>query len=501
MKYERPNLISIVTTSSVTAQSISFILNWQNARVVGSNRALAGAALLLAAAGSVLDELLRRRARLRASRYAECCAAAAPAGSVSSLDGGGCRAQTRAFVQISPAPSCANSDAGADPPHEELHIDNKGFRRVVEKDFLFQSIGNGAFSVDTFFFISGLLVSHIFFKLTSKEDNQSKNKKKAGLLDSAVQFVGAFSYRVLRLTPPYFFVMLMAYLTSQWFSHNSVFPNPVADHVNCPRYWWRNLLYINTLFPVDSMCMIWSWYLANDTQFYTLALILLLLSKRYPKTAVVTLVILVISSLITTAVIVINTDHTPRVEEPLGLFDALYDKPWMRLGPYAVGMAVGLLLHRTGLKMQLHKAVVVSGWALAMTLSFSLVHGLYGSLGPVASAAYVALSHTAWSLTVGWVTVACVLGYGGPVNKLLSHPVLYPLSRITYCAYLTHPVIMLSVLMFMDAPVHMSRGTMSVTIFGYIVSSYLLSMIISLTFEAPVIALLNLLHPIRRKVK
>lgn len=31
--------------------------------------------------------------------------------------------------------------------------DNKAFRQLVEKDFLFQSISNGAFSVDTFFFI------------------------------------------------------------------------------------------------------------------------------------------------------------------------------------------------------------------------------------------------------------------------------------------------------------------------------------------------------------
>lgn len=39
----------------------------------------------------------------------------------------------------------------------------------------------------------------------------------------------------------------------KWFYYNSVFEPPTMDHVNCPNYWWRNLLYINTLFPVKDM--------------------------------------------------------------------------------------------------------------------------------------------------------------------------------------------------------------------------------------------------------
>jgi hypothetical protein len=36
-----------------------------------------------------------------------------------------------------------------------------------------------------------------------------------------------------------------------------------------------------------------------------------------------------------------------RIQEPFAHFDALYDKPWTRLGPYLVGMATGWLLHET----------------------------------------------------------------------------------------------------------------------------------------------------------
>jgi membrane-bound acyltransferase YfiQ involved in biofilm formation len=48
----------------------------------------------------------------------------------------------------------------------------------------------------------------------------------------------------------------------------------------------------------------------------------------------------------------------------------------------------------------------------------------------------------------------------GYVNKLLSCKFLYPLSRISYCAYLVHPVIMISVIMHMDSPMHLGRASM-----------------------------------------
>ena len=76
--------------------------------------------------------------------------------------------------------------------------DNKGFRQLVEKDFLFQSISNGAFSVDTFFFLSGVMVSYLFFKNTSKA-NKKEEMGTAGMLrNNSLQFLGVFSYRYLR---------------------------------------------------------------------------------------------------------------------------------------------------------------------------------------------------------------------------------------------------------------------------------------------------------------
>lgn len=56
-----------------------------------------------------------------------------------------------------------------------------------------------------------------------------------------------------RLTAPYLFTLGVVEVSMKWFNYNSVFEPPTMDHINCPNYWWRNILYINTLFPVEEM--------------------------------------------------------------------------------------------------------------------------------------------------------------------------------------------------------------------------------------------------------
>lgn len=135
------------------------------------------------------------------------------------------------------------------------YSDNMEYRKVVEKKFLFQTITNGAFSVDTFFFMGGLLVSFLYFRTNAKGDLNKLTQGTRGIVAGSLKFIGLLMYRFCRLTAPYMFVLGVVQVASKWFLSNSVFDPPTADHINCPKYWWRNLLYINTLFPVDQMVM------------------------------------------------------------------------------------------------------------------------------------------------------------------------------------------------------------------------------------------------------
>lgn len=49
-----------------------------------------------------------------------------------------------------------------------------------------------------------------------------------------------------------------------------------------------------------------------------------------------------------------------------------------------------------------------------------------------------------------WLCFVCA----GVVNSLLSFRALFPLSRLTYCAYLLHPLVMVVTAFSMDGPLH-----------------------------------------------
>lgn len=49
------------------------------------------------------------------------------------------------------------------------------------------------------------------------------------------------------------FVLLMAEISMRWIHNSSVFEPQSQNHVSCDKYWWRNILYINSLYPMKDM--------------------------------------------------------------------------------------------------------------------------------------------------------------------------------------------------------------------------------------------------------
>ncbi|CAH0552702.1 unnamed protein product [Brassicogethes aeneus] len=377
------------------------------------------------------------------------------------------------------------------------YSDNMEYRKVVQKEFLFQTILNGTFSVDTFFFTSGLLVSFLYFRTNAKGKLDPLTNGTTGFLAGFLHFVGLIMYRFARLTAPYLFSVGLVEVSMKWFHYNSVFEVPALDHENCPKYWWRNILYINTLYPVEEMCMLWSWYLSDDTQFYIIGAIMLIVAANHFKSAAALLIIFVTSSWITTGYIAYSHSHIPGSDDPLALFDKIYDKPWTRLGPYLIGMCCGWLLFKKDCRIRMSKLTLTVGWTASVSVLLSLVYGLYEvNLHPIAGAAYSSLSHSAWAMGLAWIVVACVTGHGGVANKILSSTILYPFSRVTYCVYLIHPIVIRLMVMSTDSPMHLGFIITFIIFLGQSVASYALAFFVSLAFEAPVVSLLRIMSKV-----
>ncbi|XP_067212245.1 nose resistant to fluoxetine protein 6 [Linepithema humile] len=367
--------------------------------------------------------------------------------------------------------------------------ENKTLRTVTERNFMFQTISNATFSVDTFFFISGLLVTILFYRSLGNLNIEKGNFLKT----SFIKFIIMILYRFVRLTPAYLFVLGMNEIAIKHAQAKTVFSLAVIDHLTCEKFWWRNALYLNSLYPRTEMCMLWSWYMANDTQFYVLGIFLLLLSVKYFKTVIAVVSLLIVSSWFTTFSVAYSNDYIARIQEPFALFDELYDKPWLRAGPYFIGTITGYILFKTKCQLKLPMGAELIGWILSAIIMSSVVYGLYpGNLTVLVSSVYAALGHTAWAIAVAFVVIQCCTGSARMINSLLSLRLMYPLSRLTYCAYLVHPVIMMITCTQMDGPLHLHNGIVLIVYFGNLVASYLLSFCISLAFEAPVVNLLKI---------
>lgn len=108
---------------------------------------------------------------------------------------------------------------------------------------------------------------------------------------------------------------------------------------------------------------------------------------------------------------------------------------------------------------------MIFGWgvstALACTVLFSLRDSVTGllysggedNLTTAESAAYYGFSRIAWALSIAWIIVACTNGYGGWVNDILSWKFFAPLARLTYCAYLSHPLLITILFSMAEFPI------------------------------------------------
>ncbi|XP_078686671.1 nose resistant to fluoxetine protein 6-like [Branchiostoma floridae x Branchiostoma belcheri] len=350
--------------------------------------------------------------------------------------------------------------------------------------FTFQAIMNALVSVDSFFFLSGLLMTYLLLRQIGK--NREKGK--------SVPYGMLYFHRYWRLTPTYMFVMML-YVWVLPYMFSGPFWPPAPLDPNCGDNWWTNILYINNLVNDDRQCMIWSWYLANDMQFFVIGVPLVYILYRWQILGIAVKLALLLASFITTAVISWHYNLKAPGGDPV----KYYDKPYCRIGPYLVGVAVGWFLVKIKRKetksTTLRLLMVRIGWIVAASCAVAVLYSTYGLYQGTAfkteseHVLYLTVHRTVWAMALGWVVIACYHGYGGVVDIILSWDAWVPLSRLTYCAYLVHLLVMYAVYLTREVPVHYSMFTMIYFFLGHLTLSYGVAFLVSVAVEAPLLGL------------
>lgn len=373
---------------------------------------------------------------------------------------------------------------------------------TLPKRFTFQAILNGTFSVDSFFFLSGLLVAYLALREISEKGR--------------LNWVYFFFHRYWRLTPLYAYVLLIllsmsVYMISGPFQWMVTDPHGPWHEIpnSCREYWWSNLLYINNLYPKygQGECFGWSWYLANDMQFYLFISPLLIILFKFNKVVGAAVSVFLIAACVSIRGFLVSwygierfdgppTKHT---DDPWGK-DPMYARPWARMSVYVVGFLVGFILQYTRCRLKINKFLVLIGWSLALSTALAVIYGLYyynshpgTPMGLVANGFYSSFCRTAWALSLSWLVLACASGYGGPVNWFLSWKIWAPLGRLTYAAYLVHPIVLVVYQTNLMTPLHFTDLTLIYMFVSNLIFSYITAYIVSMVVEAPMMALEKLL--------
>ncbi|XP_001955420.3 nose resistant to fluoxetine protein 6 [Drosophila ananassae] len=294
---------------------------------------------------------------------------------------------------------------------------------------------HGYFSVDTFLFIGGLLVSMTALRTMEK----TKGKLNVPMM---------YLHRVIRIWPVLALAILIYVKMMPLVSGGPLFKSGFHGKEACINGWYWDLIFIQN-YATQDVCLDQSWYLAVDMQLYVLSPILLIALYKWGKKAafgIIVLVALLLCCLFATQMVnnytVYNklTGDDPEANQKLYLATHTHCAPWL------IGFLFGYFLHSNrGKKFELSWRMVLLGWILCLAMIFTSIFALYPAgksgappLSTVAESLYYTLSRLGWPLAVGWVVFACIQGYGSLANSFLSSPLWQPLSRLSYSVYIWH---------------------------------------------------------------
>jgi len=319
--------------------------------------------------------------------------------------------------------------------------------KVAEKNPFMMIVISSQISVDTFFFLSGFLLAF----LTLKEIRSGRLK-----------VVPAIILRYVRLTPSLALVMMVFYKIWVFLGHGPFAPS-FQDGIDrrCAGSWWSELTYTMNFVPFDSdkVCMGWSWYLGDDMIFFIVSMFLLPVYYRSKLVGWTVIAVLTGLSLGFTAWLVVKynlgiyvfDDHYQRYSY------YAYSKPYTRIPAYFVGIVAAWLLDELEQRGITRETRSTTPFANAMaTAAAFLSAGVLlfvifipatnfgndaNSWSTFVNVLFIDFSRPLWTMAWAVLTILCYYGYMPILDGFLAHSFWTPFARLTYGAYLVHPLV------------------------------------------------------------
>lgn len=372
--------------------------------------------------------------------------------------------------------------------------------------FLFSVVLSAEHVVDIFFWLTAFLSTYLL------------------LVKPAPSWGWLYLNRVVRLLPLYAFTMFFFWKFLVLYGGDGPLFYQYHENTQCQRYWFYHLTFLNNLIPWSDQdtCLPWTWYLANDFQFFLLVPFLVGLyadvgnRKKFYYTVGG---ILGANTLIQTVVILANSLSVSYFTYQDEYWTVYYVKPYSRLPVFLIGVVAGASYysfkreeepHRIGKILEaLQQSPVRAASSallgmLLMTLMISFMQVINNAPneGSQFTNLIYLLTHrplfiAGFSMLVFPVLVAREGTPCAPLKNFLGHSFWGPFSRLSYGALLSHGIWM----QFRDF--NTERGTWAcgfdafLFFLAYVAFSFLFSFLTAMAWEQPIASLWHdfVVHP------
>ncbi len=365
------------------------------------------------------------------------------------------------------------------------------------KQFRYCYILGAPFSVDAFFFISGFLAAYLLVVQLKTHGGR-------------IHFLKLYLHRVLRIMPMYVTCILLFCFVLPMLGTGPGFHGYIEKaQEDCGRYWHWHMLFINNFLPSEADCMGFSWYIANDMQFFLIVPVLVhVYHKRRTWGYALIGLLATVCTIIGLALCFKYNLSASFLKFNRSYFEYYYYRPYNRISPYLIGVLCAYLYFeyksntgetRRGLFSRFSDLLVSSSaaryalYAFCISGMLSLVHAMYWldnypqSWEGWPDALYLLLSKPLFVIFLFGLVYPAMLGKGRTLQTILGHACMLPFARVTFGTYLLHPMLMTFLGFDERKGGYMEHNSYIIKFFGYAVVSYTFSAILSAAVESPVI--------------
>ena len=174
-----------------------------------------------------------------------------------------------------------------------------------------------------------------------------------------------------------------------------------------------------------------------------------------------------------------------------------YSKPYCRIPAFLIGMMFGFLNQRwlsddSSCRLRLSTTTAMSYISTAVVALLAVVfmplsdYREAESWSPWANGLFLTFSRPLWATALGILTTVCALEGAPWLNGFLSSPIWTPLARLTFGAYLMHPVVIKWGAGTATASYHFSLRYMASSALFNTTCAYTLAAVLWLLVERPI---------------